>query len=250
MPSRARNQVLRSTRPSTAGSSGPAASSDARSSLHRRERTIARRNCRSPPFPEPDSSAHRKGATHSWADLALRPTYSVARIFVSVFPSPCAQCRENARRSRYQTTYVSDFHHGLLGRTRAVFLPEALVESMGYPKIELPEPSQVLGGPGDVILAHYMLGHISAAIMRVRECVELYTFACGGWAISTDGASACAMNCWSLIPSARLWIKREHDAGGAMAMAYNSPLQLTGGTARNLHVISTIECRWGSAARR
>ncbi len=27
------------------------------------------------------------------------------------------------------------------------------------PKIELPEPSQVLGGPGDVILAHYLLGH-------------------------------------------------------------------------------------------
>jgi hypothetical protein len=57
------------------------------------------------------------------------------------------------------------------------------------------------------------------------------------------------MNCWSLILSARLWIKREHDAGGAMLMTYNSPLQLTGGTARNLHVMRTVECRWGSAAR-
>src|SRR5262249_46637148 len=48
-------------------------------------------------------------------------------------------------------------------RTHAAFFrelgPEALVESKGYPKIALPEPSQVLGEPGDVILAHYMLGH-------------------------------------------------------------------------------------------
>jgi hypothetical protein len=48
-------------------------------------------------------------------------------------------------------------------RTHAAFFrergPEALVELKGYPKIELPEPSQLLGGPGDVILAHYMLGH-------------------------------------------------------------------------------------------
>jgi phytanoyl-CoA dioxygenase PhyH len=48
-------------------------------------------------------------------------------------------------------------------RTHAAFFrergPEALVESKGYPKIELPEPSQVLGGPGDVVLAHYLLGH-------------------------------------------------------------------------------------------
>jgi hypothetical protein len=48
-------------------------------------------------------------------------------------------------------------------RTHAAFFrergPEALVELKGYPEIEMPEPSQVLGGPGDVILAHYMLGH-------------------------------------------------------------------------------------------
>lgn len=48
-------------------------------------------------------------------------------------------------------------------RTHAAFFrergPEALVELKGYPKIELPEPSQILGRPGDVILAHYMLGH-------------------------------------------------------------------------------------------
>jgi hypothetical protein len=37
--------------------------------------------------------------------------------------------------------------------------PEALVESKGYPQISLPEPCQILGGPGDLILAHHMLGH-------------------------------------------------------------------------------------------
>jgi hypothetical protein len=63
-------------------------------------------------------------------------------------------------------------------RTHAAFFrergPEALVESKGYPEIELPEPSQVLGGPGDVILAHYMLGHNiggNYASERVRRAV-------------------------------------------------------------------------------
>jgi len=48
-------------------------------------------------------------------------------------------------------------------RTHAAFFrergPDAFLECKGYPKIELPEPCQVLGGPGDLILAHYMLGH-------------------------------------------------------------------------------------------
>ena len=33
------------------------------------------------------------------------------------------------------------------------------LEYKGYPKIGLPEPTQVLGRPGDLILAHYLLGH-------------------------------------------------------------------------------------------
>jgi hypothetical protein len=48
-------------------------------------------------------------------------------------------------------------------RTHAKFFqeqgPEALVESKGYPQISLPGPCQILGGPGDLILSHYMLGH-------------------------------------------------------------------------------------------
>lgn len=48
-------------------------------------------------------------------------------------------------------------------RTHAAFFrergPEAFLEYKGYPKIGLPEPTQVLGRPGDLILAHYLLGH-------------------------------------------------------------------------------------------
>jgi hypothetical protein len=43
-------------------------------------------------------------------------------------------------------------------------------------KIALPEPSQILGGTGDVILAHYMLGHNiggNYASERVRRAVYL-----------------------------------------------------------------------------
>jgi len=48
-------------------------------------------------------------------------------------------------------------------RTHAAFFrargPSAFVEYKGYPAIALPEPTQILGGPGDLILAHYLLGH-------------------------------------------------------------------------------------------
>jgi hypothetical protein len=37
--------------------------------------------------------------------------------------------------------------------------PEAFSDAGGYPDIELPEPVQVHGQRGDVLLAHYLLGH-------------------------------------------------------------------------------------------
>jgi hypothetical protein len=46
--------------------------------------------------------------------------------------------------------------HAALFRERG---PEAFLEYKGYPKIALPEPIQVLGQPGDLVLAHYLLGH-------------------------------------------------------------------------------------------
>ena len=47
-------------------------------------------------------------------------------------------------------------------------------EYKGYPKIELPEPIQILGAPGDLILAHYLLGHNIGGnyqSKRVRQAV-------------------------------------------------------------------------------
>lgn len=37
--------------------------------------------------------------------------------------------------------------------------PQAFAAAGGYPDVELPEPTQVRGRRGDVLLAHYLLGH-------------------------------------------------------------------------------------------
>ena len=37
--------------------------------------------------------------------------------------------------------------------------PEAFLAAAGYPPIRLPEPEQVTGEAGDLLLAHYLLGH-------------------------------------------------------------------------------------------
>lgn len=37
--------------------------------------------------------------------------------------------------------------------------PDALISSAPYPPIDLPEPHQVTGRAGDLLLAHYLLGH-------------------------------------------------------------------------------------------
>jgi len=37
--------------------------------------------------------------------------------------------------------------------------PDAFFDAGGYPPIPLPEPEQVRGRPGDLLLAHYLLGH-------------------------------------------------------------------------------------------
>jgi hypothetical protein len=37
--------------------------------------------------------------------------------------------------------------------------PEALISSAPYPPVDLAEPRQVVGWAGDLLLAHYLLGH-------------------------------------------------------------------------------------------
>jgi hypothetical protein len=48
-------------------------------------------------------------------------------------------------------------------KTHAAFFarqgPQGFAEAAGYPDVELPEPRQVRGRAGDLLLAHYLLGH-------------------------------------------------------------------------------------------
>ncbi|HZF41213.1 MAG TPA: hypothetical protein VE715_20490 [Blastocatellia bacterium] len=73
-----------------------------------------------------------------------------------------------------------------------------------------------------------------------REDEHMYEFQVGGEGPIDPKARRYTLHLYAEDP-ARLWIKRPHDAGGAMAMAYNSPLQRTGGTARNSHVMRTVD---------
>ena len=41
--------------------------------------------------------------------------------------------------------------------------PDAFFAAGGYPPIRLPEPEQVTGGPGDLLLAHYLLGRTTSS---------------------------------------------------------------------------------------
>jgi hypothetical protein len=48
-------------------------------------------------------------------------------------------------------------------QTHAAFFagrgPQGFAEAAGYPDVELPEPTQIRGHAGDLLLAHYLLGH-------------------------------------------------------------------------------------------
>ena len=99
-----------------------------------------------PPF------SHRPGGHHLDGYLEGKPEPATFTMLAGVLMSE--QKIENAGNLWvWPGTHRT---HGAFFRERG---PEAFVEAKGYPPIELPEPCQILGGPGDVLLAHYMLGH-------------------------------------------------------------------------------------------
>jgi ectoine hydroxylase-related dioxygenase (phytanoyl-CoA dioxygenase family) len=59
--------------------------------------------------------------------------------------------------------------------------PDAFFTAAGYPPIPLPEPVQIRGRAGDLLLAHYLLGHnIGGNISsRVRRAVYFRVKRCG-----------------------------------------------------------------------
>jgi ectoine hydroxylase-related dioxygenase (phytanoyl-CoA dioxygenase family) len=98
------------------------------------------------------SFSHRPGGHHLDGYLEDQPTPATFTMLAGVLMSE--QMSENSGNLWvWPGTHRT---HGAFFRERG---PDALVEFKGYPKIELPEPVQILGGPGDVLLAHYMLGH-------------------------------------------------------------------------------------------
>jgi hypothetical protein len=53
--------------------------------------------------------------------------------------------------------------------------PDWLMACGGYPKIDLPEPIQITGNAGDLLLAHYLLGHnIGGNISSVTRCAVYF----------------------------------------------------------------------------
>ncbi|MDQ3566078.1 MAG: hypothetical protein M3436_18980 [Pseudomonadota bacterium] len=53
--------------------------------------------------------------------------------------------------------------------------PDALLRSAPYPRVELSEPRQVVGRAGDLLLAHYLLGHnIGGNITALRREVVYF----------------------------------------------------------------------------
>jgi hypothetical protein len=77
--------------------------------------------------------------------------------------------------------------------------PQAFEEAAGYPDIPLPEPTQVRGRAGDVLLAHYLLGHnIGGNYESDRTRRAVY------WRLRTPGHTArwseCLADPWADFP--------------------------------------------------
>jgi hypothetical protein len=80
--------------------------------------------------------------------------------------------------------------------------PEAFGRAAGYPEIALPEPVQILGSRGDVLVAHYLLGHnIGANFAGGRVRRMLY------WRLRAPGHETrwadCLTDPWLEFPAVR-----------------------------------------------
>jgi ectoine hydroxylase-related dioxygenase (phytanoyl-CoA dioxygenase family) len=80
--------------------------------------------------------------------------------------------------------------------------PQAFAEAAGCPDIELPEPIQIRGRAGDVLLAHYLLGHnIGGNYESNRTRRSLY------WRLRTPGHMdrwvECLADPWADYPKLR-----------------------------------------------
>ncbi len=99
-----------------------------------------------PPYP------HRPGRPHIDGYRPGQETPGTFTLLACVFLSD--QERENGGN-----LWVWPGTHSTHAEYFAAARPDAFAAAAGTPDVELPEPTQVRGRSGDVVLAHYLLGH-------------------------------------------------------------------------------------------
>ena len=82
--------------------------------------------------------------------------------------------------------------------------PEAFFAAGGYPPIRRPEPEQVTGQAGDLVLAHYLLGHNIGGNTSAAARRAVY-FRSSGPVTTPVGASSCKIPGSTTTPSAADW---------------------------------------------
>lgn len=93
--------------------------------------------------------------------------------------------------------------------------PQAFADAGGYPDIELPEPTQVHGRCGDVLFAHYLLGH-NIGGNDAADCTRRTLY----WRLRAPGHVArwedCLADPWLEYPGVRKLVDH-HDVPGRRA---------------------------------
>jgi hypothetical protein len=106
--------------------------------------------------------SHRPGGPHLDGYAADRPVPATFSLLAAVLLT-------DQRRENCGNLWVWPGTH----RSHAAYFREngagAFNEAKGYPPITWPEPVQILGEAGDVLLAHYLLGHNIGGNYESRE---------------------------------------------------------------------------------
>ncbi|MGF7235056.1 MAG: phytanoyl-CoA dioxygenase family protein [Frankia sp.] len=101
-----------------------------------------------PPFPHRPGAPHLDGATPPEPDGRPGTFTMLAGVLMS------DQSRQDA--GNLWVWPGTHLIHAEYFRTHG---PDSFMEAAGYPPITLPEPEQVCGRAGDLLLAHFLLGH-------------------------------------------------------------------------------------------
>jgi len=101
-----------------------------------------------PPYPHRPGGHHLDGVSVTEPDGRPGTFTMLAGILITDQPNP-----DMGNLWVWPGTHLT---HAALFREKG---PDHLMASGGYPAIELPEPVQIVGDAGDLLLAHYLLAH-------------------------------------------------------------------------------------------